>query len=55
MWRVVASPNGERSFAWGARFRRVARDDERLLATVAGLHLVAFAYLRSNLKGQFLR
>ncbi len=35
----------ERSFAWVARFRRLARDDERLPATVAGLHLVAFACL----------
>ena len=33
----------ERSFAWVARFRRLARDYERLPATVAGLHLVAFA------------
>ncbi len=35
----------ERSFAWVARFRRLARDYERLPATVAGLHLVAFACL----------
>lgn len=35
----------ERSFAWVARFRRLARDYERLPATVAGLHLVAFATL----------
>jgi DDE family transposase len=35
----------ERSFARVARFRRLARDYERLLATVAGLHVVAFAYL----------
>jgi transposase len=35
----------ERSFAWVARFRRLARDYERLPATVAGLHLVAFAVL----------
>ncbi len=35
----------ERSFAWVARFRRLARDYERLPATVAGLHLVAFALL----------
>lgn len=33
----------ERSFAWLARFRRLARDYERLAATVEGLHLVAFA------------
>jgi len=35
----------ERSFAWAARFRRLARDDERLPETVAGLHFVAFACL----------
>jgi transposase len=35
----------ERSFAWVARFRRLARDYERLPATVAGLHLIAFAIL----------
>ena len=35
----------ERSFAWAARFRRLARDDERLPATVAGLHFLAFACL----------
>ena len=31
----------ERSFAWMGRFRRLARDDERLPETLAGLHLVA--------------
>ena len=35
----------ERSFAWATRFRRLVRDDERLPATLAGLHLVAFACL----------
>jgi transposase len=35
----------ERSFAWLSRFRRLARDYERLPETVAGLHLVAFACL----------
>jgi transposase len=35
----------ERSFGWAARFRRLARDYERLPATVAGLHFVAFACL----------
>lgn len=35
----------ERSFAWASRFRRLARDYERLPATVAGLHFVAFACL----------
>jgi transposase len=33
----------ERSFAWLSRFRRLARDYERLPETVAGLHYVAFA------------
>ena len=32
----------ERSFAWMARCRRLARDSERLPETLAGLHLVAF-------------
>jgi transposase len=35
----------ERSFAWAARFRRLARDYERLPKTVAGLHFVAFVTL----------
>ena len=35
----------ERSFAWFARFRRLARDYERLPQTLAGLHFIAFAYL----------
>ncbi len=35
----------ERSFAWATRFRRLAKDDERLPETVAGLHFVAFACL----------
>ena len=35
----------ERSFAWATRFRRFAKDYERLPATVAGLHFVAFACL----------
>ncbi len=33
----------ERPFAWMARFRRLARDYERLATTLAGLHFVAFA------------
>jgi transposase len=33
----------ERSFGWMARFRRLARDYERLPDTVAGLHFVAFS------------
>lgn len=35
----------ERSFAWLTRFRRLAKDYERLPETVAGLHLVAFSTL----------
>lgn len=35
----------ERSFAWAARFRRLAKDYERLPETVLGLHFVAFACL----------
>ena len=35
----------ERSFAWLARFRRLARDYERLPTTLAGLHFLAFAIL----------
>ena len=35
----------ERSFAWMARFRRLARDYERLPQTLAGLHFLAFAIL----------
>jgi transposase len=35
----------ERSFAWAARFRRLARDYERLPDTFAGLHFLAFACL----------
>jgi transposase len=39
----------ERSFAWMARFRRLAKDYERLSATVAGMHFVAFACLMLNM------
>ena len=35
----------ERSFAWMARFRRLARDSERLPQTFAGLHWLAFITL----------
>lgn len=35
----------ERSFAWAARFRRLARDYERLSQTLAGFHYLAFACL----------
>ena len=35
----------ERSFAWAARFRRLARDYERLATTLAGYHWLAFVLL----------
>jgi transposase len=35
----------ERSNAWAARFRRLARDYEQLAETLKGLHFVAFAIL----------
>ncbi len=35
----------ERDFAWSARFRRLARDYERLPTILAGLHFVVFACL----------
>lgn len=38
----------ERSFAWLARFRRLARDYERLPQTLAGLHFLAFSVLMLN-------
>ena len=38
----------ERSFAWAARFRRLARDYERLPSTLAGLHWLAFLTLMLN-------
>lgn len=38
----------ERSFAWVSRFRRLARDYERLPKTLEGLHLLAFTILMLN-------
>ena len=35
----------ERDFAWASRYRRLVKDYERLPATLAGLHFVAFACL----------
>jgi transposase len=35
----------ERDFGWLSRFRRLARDQERLAAVLKGFHLVAFAML----------
>ena len=42
---VICDQSIERSFGWMARFRRLARDYERLPETVAGLHFIAFSYL----------
>jgi transposase len=43
----------ERSFAWMTRFRRLAKDYERLPQTVAGLHLIAFVCIMlRNLLGE---
>lgn len=38
----------ERSFGWVSRFRRLARDYERLPQTLAGLHFLAFAMIMLN-------
>lgn len=38
----------ERSFGWVARFRRLARDYERLPETLRGLHFLAFAILMAH-------
>jgi transposase len=38
----------ERDFAWMARFRRLARDYERLAETLVGLHFIAFAMLMAH-------
>ena len=35
----------ERSFAWLARFRRLAKDYERLASTLRGMHVAAFAFV----------
>jgi transposase len=35
----------ERSFGWAARFRRLAKDYERLTETLEGMHYVAFSLL----------
>jgi transposase len=38
----------ERRFAWMTRFRRLVRDDGRVAATLAGLHVVAVAILLAH-------
>jgi transposase len=35
----------ERSFAWLTRFRRLAKDYERLASTLKGMHMAAFAFV----------
>src|SRR3954451_21451882 len=35
----------ERSFGWAARFRRLAKDYERLTETLEGMHYIAFSFL----------
>ena len=44
----------ERSFGWAARFRRLAKDYERLPETVIGLHFVAFVFLLLHRAGPLL-
>jgi hypothetical protein len=45
---VVKHTEAKRSIAWAARFRRLARDYERLADTLAGLHWLAFVCLMLN-------
>jgi transposase len=45
----------ERSFAWAARFRRRAKDYERLPETLIGLHFVAFVCLLLHRAGPLLQ
>ncbi len=45
----------ERSFAWVSRFRRLAKDYERLQATLVGLHYVAFVCLMLQRAGPLLK
>jgi transposase len=44
----------ERSFGWLARFRRLAKDYERLPKTLVGLHFLAFAILMLKKAAQLL-
>jgi transposase len=44
----------ERSFGWAARFRRLAKDYERLPETLIGLHFVAFVFLLLHQAGPLL-
>jgi len=45
----------ERSFAWASRFRRLAKDYERLPETLIGLHFVAFVCLMLQRAGPLLQ
>jgi transposase len=45
----------ERSYGWMARFRRLARDYERLSETVEGLHYVAFSILMLHKAAPFFQ
>jgi transposase len=45
----------ERSFAWASRFRRLAKDYERLPETLIGLHFVAFVCLLLQKAGPLLQ
>ena len=45
----------ERSFAWKMRFRRLVRDYERRLSTLAGLHFLAFMLLELHRAAPLLR
>ena len=38
----------ERDFGWMSRFRRLARDQERLAEVLKGFHLLAFTILMWN-------
>ncbi len=46
---------GARRFAWAARFRRLAKDYQRLPATLIGLHFVAFVCLLLHRAGPLLQ
>ena len=45
----------ERSFAWAARFRRLAKDYEPLPETLAGLHYAVFTILMLSKAAELLR
>jgi transposase len=45
----------ERSFAWAARFRRLARDYERLQTSLKGFHYIAFSCIMLSRMFQLLQ